>query len=229
MKYGYTDNYKTVDGQECRQIVAINDIPEISVKEGDAGGYISNNSLLTQDGYCWVDATSILLSGSMVKDNAVVTDSVITSSTIAGTVARSSILNSNVLRHARVDMCTIRSSAIFGFAYTQACAISNSRVHPDVVMRQIDMNGVGTAHGAHYIGGLISDTLDLGFVPMDDDSSISIVCGSTIITAYKAKGKIICTTPDYVNTLDNLVQKKLTNNLRRYKAAIAAIQSYFEE
>ncbi|MDH2997454.1 hypothetical protein A1D22_06930 [Pasteurellaceae bacterium LFhippo2] len=54
VKYQLTQNTIEYKGQMLYQIQALKDIPEIDVQAGDFGGYIANESNLSQQGNCWV-------------------------------------------------------------------------------------------------------------------------------------------------------------------------------
>lgn len=63
-KYLLSDDFILYDNRKLYKIIADIDIPEIDIKKGDFGGYIENESNLSQEGKCW------LFEGVKVFENA---------------------------------------------------------------------------------------------------------------------------------------------------------------
>ena len=67
-------NVTYVEAHTLYRIKALRDIPSKNVKAGDLGGYIENESNLSQDGDCWIGDEAVVFNGAIVKDDAHVYD-----------------------------------------------------------------------------------------------------------------------------------------------------------
>lgn len=71
-KKGVIFNKKTGEEVEIYQIRALIDIPSVGVKAGDMGGFIEEESNLSQIGNCWVFPNSVVGQESIVMENAAI-------------------------------------------------------------------------------------------------------------------------------------------------------------
>ena len=75
VKYQLTQNTIQYKNQTLYQIQALKDIPEIDLQAGSLGGYIANESNLSQQGSCWVSYLNkqhygIVCESAKVSENA---------------------------------------------------------------------------------------------------------------------------------------------------------------
>ena len=68
LKYELTDDYITVNGQTLYRIRALKSF--CAVTKGDLGGYVNNDSNLSQEGNCWIYTNAKALDYSRITDNA---------------------------------------------------------------------------------------------------------------------------------------------------------------
>lgn len=61
-------------GITVHRIRALIDIPRHGVKAGDLGGYVEDESNLSQDGDCWITGSAKVYEGAKVVGNAIVRD-----------------------------------------------------------------------------------------------------------------------------------------------------------
>ena len=79
-KYVLTEQEEVYNGNVYRQVKAVKTFKTIegeTVKAGTLGGFIQDESCLSQDGRCWVDKYSHVMAGSIVKDDALLSYSFI--------------------------------------------------------------------------------------------------------------------------------------------------------
>ncbi|WIM84919.1 hypothetical protein QP020_02495 [Gallibacterium anatis] len=70
MKYQLTENSIVLNNRKLYQIKALKDLPEIGVKAGDLGGWIENESNLSQNGNAWVFDDARVSGDAEVFDDA---------------------------------------------------------------------------------------------------------------------------------------------------------------
>lgn len=63
------ENELTSSKLKLYRIRALIDIPSISVKKGDLGGWVENEENLDQNGACWISRRSIVCGGAKIKGN----------------------------------------------------------------------------------------------------------------------------------------------------------------
>lgn len=106
MKYELLDykEKRMFDGvlHDIYRIRALIDIPSIGVEVGDIGGWISENSLLSHEGNCWIGAHSYVL-GSNISGDVFIRESEILDSTISGKVG-----HDNRITGTKVLKCSIQ-------------------------------------------------------------------------------------------------------------------------
>lgn len=109
--------YQEEDGKQCvtlRQIVALIDFAD--VKAGSEGGWVDEESALSQQGECWIyDANSVVFAGARILDDARLNGPCVVShgAIISG---RASIHASQVSHHAQIgDNVTISQSLVRGY------------------------------------------------------------------------------------------------------------------
>lgn len=73
MKYRLCDR-KHWAGTILHRIQALRDIPEINVKQGDLGGWISGLENLSQEGTCWIFGEAVVTGKAKVKEHALIRD-----------------------------------------------------------------------------------------------------------------------------------------------------------
>lgn len=112
--------YSTTKEGRMLRIWAERDLPTHDVEKGDQGGLIESADCLSQDGDCWVDDGSVVMAGSKVCEDALVSDSTVQGkSIVAGraTVIDSTIENASVIddeawiESSTLDGCTARGTA----------------------------------------------------------------------------------------------------------------------
>ena len=80
-KYVFTGESKwSSSGHHLHQIQAVRDLPSLSVKAGDIGGWIENKYNLSQSGDCWVFPDAQVYGEAFVYENAGIYDE----STVSG-------------------------------------------------------------------------------------------------------------------------------------------------
>ncbi len=73
-KYEICSSFITFCGITVHRIRALADIPRYGVKAGDLGGYVENESNLSQDGDCWITGNARVYEGAKIVGNAIVRD-----------------------------------------------------------------------------------------------------------------------------------------------------------
>lgn len=86
MKFMLTDKSKKVKGIKVYQIKALRDIPLHSVKSGDLGGFVSSESVISQEGDAWIakrgtviheSETQVCIKGDTLLERGFIYNSVI--------------------------------------------------------------------------------------------------------------------------------------------------------
>ena len=102
------------NGEVCRRIKALKDIPVIGVKKGDLGGCVSNATSLSHSGSSWIFEGGFVVGNAIVEDDAIVGDGALVGDTacISGTAAicKGVVVDSNaqvggdvVVRHGNIS------------------------------------------------------------------------------------------------------------------------------
>lgn len=107
---GKITNKKTGEKTSIFQIVALVDIPSIGVKAGDTGGFIEDESNLSQEGECWIFDTSVVAQGSLVAGHAIIKN------------------NSKVWGGSRVFDAAVSKAEIFSSLIGNQCVVDSSKV-----------------------------------------------------------------------------------------------------
>jgi carbonic anhydrase/acetyltransferase-like protein (isoleucine patch superfamily) len=77
-KYEITAEEKTIFGRRVHRIRALRGINNgYRIRKGELGGWIENESNLSQEGDCWVGGNACVFEGACVKDNAFVCGSAV--------------------------------------------------------------------------------------------------------------------------------------------------------
>lgn len=101
------------NGEVCRRIKALKDIPVIGVEKGDLGGCVSNATSLSHSGSSWIFEGGFVVGNAIVEDDAIVGDGALVGDTayISGTAAicKGVVVDSNaqvggdvVVRHGNI-------------------------------------------------------------------------------------------------------------------------------
>lgn len=140
-KFELTQETKELNGRTFFRIVALVDIPDLSVIRAHKGGWLESESCLSHRGDCWVKDDAMIEEGSIVNGNAVVSGNAYVGnkssvSLYAIVSGDSQVLKSNINEEALIDgSARVENSSIFGRATIQGNArITNSRIASEVIV-----------------------------------------------------------------------------------------------
>ena len=153
-KYVLTQNSKVLpDGTEVFQIISTKEIPGV-VDQGVFGGYVSNGSILSQSGKCWIDDKCIVYGDSHVTDNASVTDG--------------SILHNT----------DVRNVALVGHSYLDgACIDGNAEVRNIIHSGELSLSDFALIITEYHYKTFTIPTLEP--FPLDRDMELTIYNATT--------------------------------------------------
>ncbi len=131
-------------------IIALKDFYDVNgnlIKKGTKGGYIDKDSVLSQEGKCWIAEDSVVVRASTIADDAFVSNSLIvtsivenqaqiinsqvTGSLVCGEVIKSMVNNSKVEKTGVVINSTIDKQAVIGECVentSDAVTIADSKI-----------------------------------------------------------------------------------------------------
>ena len=169
-KYYLTNDVISVDGRKLHRIVAARDIPEISVQEGDLGGYIESERNLSHRGTCWVFEGKVYENASVtggatvrgekvrIHNNASITDGFVAydSAHLYGNFRGSGC--AKICDYASAGGNTIQkgSSYIGGSANIKDCIVSGDAMvrGQTVAIQGTEFRG-GATYGGTFVGGTV--------------------------------------------------------------------------
>lgn len=154
MKYKLLQNDKIeFKGRTLYRIQAIKEVGPI--KEGEIGGYVENENILSQEGECWIGGDSKVFGNSKIFDKAKIYDeAIVRDSKISG--------NSVIAKNAFVENSTIKGFDVLDRAYLNFCHLDGS----GVILDDAKLQKVNFC-GSHLVIGLnaeICSVTDLRFV-----------------------------------------------------------------
>lgn len=116
-KYKLGDTVVGESGATYRRVVASKHIPSLSVKIGDIGGLISDDSTLSQLGDCWISYDSVVERNSRIEgDSYIQAGSVVVDSEVNGKsrISNSNVTCSNIGKDSAIINSSVTDSSIAG-------------------------------------------------------------------------------------------------------------------
>ena len=140
-KFELTEETKDYFGRIFFRIVALVDIPDLSVVRGHKGGWLESESCLSHQGDCWVKNDAMIEDGSTVSGDAVITGTayVGNNSSVSGYAivdGDARVLTSRIYEQALIDdSARVENSSILGRATIKGNAIvKDSRIDTEVII-----------------------------------------------------------------------------------------------
>ena len=224
-KYGFTGEEVSFDGSKLKRIVALKEFGDVSI--GTIGGWIENETNLSQTGDCWVyqDAcvyqnamlieNSKVLKNSEIKGNVIVGEnSIVDKSTIFGNVEDIPI---KILGNTK-----IKSSSLKGEIETNDNAIIRSSyvLGNNILIQGKIINGVNLIGDDIYIFGCINGKITIDSKSYIGSTGSLCVPYSVKINLYNAKvispSDILVLYSNYLSVVEgvNIIYKNKENEFR---------------
>ena len=235
-KYEITkETMNDVNGKTLYRIKALTDFG--NVRKGDFGGFVENESNLSQEGYCWIYGNAICCDNAIIYENAILCENayvygnsmVHENATICG--------SAKVYGNTTIGGNTIigDNSRIYGYAiiYGNSKILGRSRIFGNAVLGNVESSDYARIYGDVNISDNIDICDDANI--KDNKSFLYISCAYGKITIFRTiTNKIIVKNhlqkwvlEDFEKEVNTFIETK--PNAKELLSIIQLAKVYFEK